>query len=297
MSEKPQDVVIPCERKESLKRLIESYAQALRKAAPYIGEHRMTPAEFEESGLFSAAIERLRGQKAASTSAKKAFIEEVLNYLKDRGLIRSWQFTGAGERHDYRVNLNNQRICVFEAKGCLDGNNTTIYERPPDADEFIIWSLCQNPGSDPRKNAWSGIHTRLGGEIIARRAPPARVDGLIIWDMLCGSAARPCPKIVVDRRQAIRLPSEREVPPPCLYTFPRTTPDSRNNPCPPLGNSGNIGFFQALYRAFGGSPADITDVALEVKMQDSARMRRTSLFRQGEKLASSKWTQLKRVNQ
>ena len=36
----------------------------------------------------------------------------------------------------------------------MDENNTNIFERPPHAHEFIIWSVCTNPGADPQHNAW-----------------------------------------------------------------------------------------------------------------------------------------------
>src|SRR5580658_3838329 len=85
--------------------------------------------------------------------------------------------------------------CDQALKGCLDGNNTTIYERPPHAQEFIIWSLCSNRGADPRHNAWSGIHTRLSADIIERAQ---QVDGVIIWDWVCGTIGRPCPKLRAD---------------------------------------------------------------------------------------------------
>ena len=42
--------------------------------------------------------------------------------------------------------LKTGRVSVVELKGCLDGNNTTIFERPANAQEFIIWSVCTNPG-------------------------------------------------------------------------------------------------------------------------------------------------------
>lgn len=180
--------IIPCKATDGWKEVVAAYAESLQAAAHSIGDHGMTPEQFVESGLFKSAVERLRGQSAASMSVKKAFIANVLEVLKDQGGITSWQFAGAGDRHDYEVLLPNGRICCIEAKGCLDGNNTNIFQRPANADEFVIWSLCQNPGANPRHNAWSGIHTRLSAEIVSRRE---RVDGLVIWDMLCGTAARP----------------------------------------------------------------------------------------------------------
>jgi hypothetical protein len=167
--------IIFCELSVETQRLIADYANALRQIAPSIGTHGMTEDDFWDSGLFQSAVERLRGTQSATTEKKRTFIADILRFMLEQGAISDWKFSGAGERHDYEVYMPGGWLCVIEAKGCLDGNNTNIFERPPNADEFIIWSLCQNPGSNPRHNAWSGIHTRLSAEIIHRRQ---RVDGL-----------------------------------------------------------------------------------------------------------------------
>src|SRR5271165_934827 len=77
-----------------------------------------------------------------------------------------------------------------------------------------------NPGADPRHNAWSGIHTRLSAEIISRSQ---RVDGLDIWDMVCGTFGRPCPKLESDTTRFTVVGPYR-LPPPCIYLFPVTIP-------------------------------------------------------------------------
>jgi hypothetical protein len=92
---------------------------------------------------------------------KREFCRHVLNHMQDRGFIQDWDSAGESNRHDYVVRLKTGRVCVIELKGCLDGNNTNIFERPSNAQEFVIWSVCTNPGADPRLNAWSGVHTRL----------------------------------------------------------------------------------------------------------------------------------------
>ncbi len=184
----PGPPIIPSSLREDWPQVVENYAEALKTAAHSIGAHGLDAHAFEESGLFKSAVERLRGQQAATTSARYGFIRAVLQVLHDRSAIQRYEFVGSRERHDFEVRLNDGRLSCVESKGCLDGNNTNIFVRPPHADEFLIRSLCQNPGADPRHNAWSGIHTRLGGEIIGRGQ---RVDGLIIWDMLCNTIARP----------------------------------------------------------------------------------------------------------
>ena len=170
--------IVFCEISAARREAVQAYAQALKDAAPLIGDHHLTVQEFWESGIFNSAIESLRGTNAASMVNKREFIQAVFEQLKEKGEISSWSFTGSGERYDYEVTMPDGWRSVVETKGCLDGNNTNIFERPPQADEFIIWSLCQNPGADPRKNVKSGIHTRLGAEMIKSQQ---RVDGLIVW--------------------------------------------------------------------------------------------------------------------
>ena len=181
---------------------------------------------------------------------------------------------------------------VFEAKGCLDGNNTNIFQRPPNADEFFIWSLCQNAGADPRHNAWSGIHTRLGPAILADNG---RVDALVIWDMLCGGLARPCPKLL-DPKRAIVLASGRKVPPPCIYLFPRSKPDARNNPNPAVWKLKELPFIQALAKTFGCLKDEVVEIHIHAQMKGADVQRKTTLIRAGVILAESKWTTLKRAS-
>lgn len=254
--------------------------------------HGMTPEQFVESGLFKSAVERIRGQSAATMGVKKAFIAAVLVLLKEQGRIVDWSFAGAGDRHDYEVKLPGGRTCCIEAKGCLDGNNTNIFKRPANADEFIIWSLCQNPGSDPRHNAWSGIHTRLGAEVMSRRE---RVDGLVIWDMLCGTLARPCPKLVANPARAVDV-GGKSLPPPCIYLFPRSIPDARNNPTPPSWQLGDVHFLQVLADAFAVPTPEAISVEIHARMDAANLQRKTRFVRDGTLLHESGWTSIRRAS-
>ncbi|HXM41699.1 MAG TPA: hypothetical protein VN924_10625 [Bryobacteraceae bacterium] len=149
--------VIPCSQKKELRKLIEEYAETLKTEAFKIGTHGLGENEFYNSGVFRGAIERVRGQFSATMREKREFARHVFNYMQDRGFIKEWESVGEANRHDYSIKLPTGRVSVVELKGCMDGNNTLIFERPPHAQEFIIWSLCTNIGGDPRKNAWSGI--------------------------------------------------------------------------------------------------------------------------------------------
>ncbi|MDX8410392.1 MAG: hypothetical protein R8K46_00770 [Mariprofundaceae bacterium] len=274
--------VIPCCLSPETRKRIEDFSEALTANAHAIGGHGLSRKEFDRSGLLRAAIERLRGQQAASMNEKRTFIASKLDAMRDRGAISSWAFSGSADRHDYEIRMPDGRVCVVEAKGCLDGNNTNIFERPPHADEFIIWSLCQNPGADPRHNVWSGIHTRLSAETIHRKV---QVDGLIVWDMLCGTAGRPCPK----------LENVEDAAPPCIYLFPRSISDPRNNPDPPMRRLGESSFLSAMAEAFQCGPKSIHMVRIESRYEENALVRRSTVFRDGEEQKRSRWTELRRA--
>ncbi|MFQ5443198.1 MAG: hypothetical protein ACE5EK_01155 [Nitrospinales bacterium] len=284
--------IIPCEISQERSQRIQDLAEALKSVAPTLISSTMTEEEFWASGIFQAAIEKLRGIRAATTSEKRGFITTVLDYMREKGSISDWSFTGAGERHDYQIKMPGGKLCIVETKGCLDGNNTNIFERPPQADEFIIWSLCQNPGSDPRHNAWSGIHTRLGPEIIHRQQ---KVDGVVIWDMLCGSIRRPCPKLLIHPTRITNIGTTLKVPPPCIYLFPRSIPDPRNNPCPPAWRLENVELLQALVNDFKGEPSDVVEVFIEARMKEANTQRRTRFFRKGEEFSRSNWNTISRA--
>jgi hypothetical protein len=214
-----------------------------------------------------------------------------LNRLEDDGLIKNWNSSGGSNRHDYSVELNSGRFAVIELKGCLDGNNTTIFTRPPHAEEFIIWSVCTNPGADPRRNLWSGIHTRLGAEIIDKAEP---VDGLVVWDMVCGTIGRPCPKLASNPDRMTQLGPYR-LPPPCIYLFPGTIPSPRNNPTPRPHELQDVEFLSLLANAFGVIRDEIYQVQFEARYRGRDLERRTTILRENRSERASDWTPLRRA--
>jgi hypothetical protein len=219
---------------------------------------------------------------------KREFVRDIFDYLQHGGFIKEWAASGSADRHDYEIVLPDQTVVAIEAKGCLDGNNTNIFVRPPNADEFYMWSLCQNPGADPRHNVWSGIHTRLSAEIIDRAE---RVDGLIVWDMLCGTIGRACPK---HPSRAVAV-GKRRIPPPCIYLFPRSIPDPRNNPTPRCWKLKELKFMQILHSVFGGDAQDVTEVRIEADMGGANLRRRTRLVRDGQEVVASEPTAIHRA--
>jgi hypothetical protein len=53
-------------------------------------------------------------------------------------------------------------VAVIGLKGRLDLNNTNIFERRPQSQEFIIPNICTNPGADPetQRPGW-GFRRRI----------------------------------------------------------------------------------------------------------------------------------------
>lgn len=282
---------IPCDRNPEIQKLIETYAEELRRAAPGIGSHGLSPEDFEASGLFRGAIERLRGQFAATMGPKRDFVKTILDDLEARGEIAGWRSAGSENRHDYAVTLRDGRISVIELKGCLDGNNTNIFERPPQAHEFVIWSVCSNAGASPPHNVWSGIHTRLSAEIVHRGE---RVDGLIVWDWVCGATARPCPKLA-GRSERESVVGPYRLPPPCLYLFPATIPSARNNPSPAPQKIGDVAILEILHRVYGGAEDELHAVRITAEQTERDVTRTTEISRGGAIRKTSRATPIKRA--
>ena len=122
--------VIPCELSSETKKTIDDYTISLKDNAPFVGNHGLNEEDFWRSGLFHSAIEKLRGIQAATMEEKRSFVKEALDFLKTKSFITDWRFTGSGERHDYTIQMPDGKTTIIETKGCLDGNNTNIFERP-----------------------------------------------------------------------------------------------------------------------------------------------------------------------
>jgi hypothetical protein len=211
--------------------------------------------------------------------------------MQEHECIIEWKSSGDANRHDYTVVHPSGRITAIELKGCLDGNNTNIFERPPHAHEFIIWSICTNQGADPRHNAWSGIHTRLSAEIILRQQ---RVDGLVFWDWICGTIGRTCPKCIADPRRVTPV-VQYLLPPPCIYVMPSTIASVRNNPRPVAQEINEVHMLNALHQCFGGQEDEVNFVDFEVEHRGAETVRKTRVRRAGEIVRESEFTPMQRA--
>jgi hypothetical protein len=284
--------VIPCEQDLEVRRQIERFAEVLKTQAHTLGDHGLTEKDFYASPIFRGAIQQVRGEFAAAMREKREFVQHVLNHLEDRGFIADWDRAKRGVLHDYVVNLKSGRTAIIDLKGGLDGDNTKIFERPSGADEFVIWSLCTNVGADPRRNAWSGVHTRISAEIITRGQI---VDGLLVWDMMCGTIGRACPKLAkasgADRRTVI---GPFCAPPPCIYVFPASIP-SAEIPSVKAQSLTNVELLAAFHSCFGGHDDEINRVSFDIALHGEGTMRRTTIERGGIVQHSSEMTAIRRA--
>jgi hypothetical protein len=270
--------------------MVHEYVEVLKTQAHTLGAHGLDEREFYNSGLFRGAIDRLRGQIVATMSEKRRFVRAVLTFMRETGYIGGWESAGQANRHDYVVRLLDGRTGVIELKGCMDGNNTIIYERPSHAEEFVVWSVCINLAADPRKNAWSGIHTRIGADLIERQQ---QVDGVIVWDMVCGTVGRPCPKIV-SARERLTAVEQYLLPPPCIYVFPATVASPRNNPKPTAQPLERVQLLKAFHECFGGRPEEVNYVDYEVEYRGMDTVRKTRITRGGVTVSESELIAIKR---
>lgn len=281
--------VIPCEQNKGLRDKVERFAEILKTEAHRLGDHGLDEKEFYNSGLFRGAVERVRGQFSATMREKREFVQHALNHMEDGNFIDGWDLTDDANRNDYIVQLKSGKTAVIDLKGCLDGNNTNIFERPIQADEFVIWSICTNPGADPRRNAWSGIHTRLSAEMITRNQ---RVDGIVLWDMVCGTIGRPCPKLNNPARATEFGPFK--TPPPCIYTFPATIP-SLAMPHAPAQTFDKVELLGAFHACFGGQDDELHQVDFDIGKQGGGLVRKTTIRRAGTVQQESVMTAIRRV--
>ena len=284
--------IVPCEQDAELKAQIEKFAEVLKTEAHKLGKHGLSEKHFYESPIFRGAIEQVRGEFIATTRVKHEFVQHVLNYMQDRRLIANWERAKRGDLHDFVVTMPSDRVAIIDLKGCLDGDNTKLISRPDGADEFVVWSLCTNAGADPRRNAWSGVHTRLGAEFVGRGN---RVDGLIIWDMLCGSAGRECPKIPKIKAEGVTNEvGAYQLPPPCLYLFPAEIP-TVGHPMATAQKLEKVEFLKAFCDCFGGSEDDVNLIDFSVQAFGE-KLKRQTVVRRGTVVQhSSDWTAIRRA--
>jgi len=256
--------------------------------------------------LLRAAVESLRGTASATTEHKQRFSDAVLQHMQDTGAIEGFSFIGTRGRQDYQVTLSDGWQVSIEAKGCPDGNNMTIYERPSWAEEFVIWSQCPHSlRHEPGTGIWKGLATRVLPHVVATGQ---QVDAVVFYDGRCGSDRRRCGKplgVYGDlRAQATEIPGQdgrQWMPPPCIFMLSRTVPHVPSNLEPPLHTPQTCRFPVAMLDAFGVSPGEAPEhlhwAQTELSVRDTTTYVRVTVgprVDSPEPLVQGRWKPLRR---
>ncbi|WP_143688457.1 hypothetical protein [Streptomyces barkulensis] len=278
--------VLACRHDDELREQTEKAKELLRRlneiAPEVLQESDIDPERW--GAVFRATVESIRGKNAADIQEKGAFVEAVLTRCVERGTVGYFEEIKGKGRQDWKVVLPDGTLVALECKGAGDGNNTTIYERPAWANEMVIWS--QNPHSllkQPGESAWSAIANRLFPRIHAE--PKQRVDAYLFWDGRCGSEDRPCPKSygVTDGLREAATPYEAAsgkpsgwLPPPCVFLFPRTAAEVRENSEPPLHTLDTSHFVRAVFDALDVPeslrPAYVNDARIQLTASENGTL-------------------------
>jgi hypothetical protein len=115
----------------------------------------------------------------------------------------------------------------------------------------------------------------------------------MVWDWLCGTISRPCPKLQ-DADHRITTVGPYRLPPPCIYLFPGTIPSVRNNPSPSPQKIGEVQILKAFHECFGGNDRELSHVSFEVQHQGADTLRTTRVRRDGDFVKESGATAIRR---
>jgi hypothetical protein len=152
------------------------------------------PADYHTKRIFRSAVETIRGSFIASSLTQRhQMVADVLTRLVELRKIAGFEPTRKATRHDFTIMLTNRPrvVAALDVKGG-EGNSITITERPPWAQEFLMW--CHLDGSiinQPSQGVHSIVVNRLANDLMRRGKV---VDAIFFKDQLCGSPLRPCPK-------------------------------------------------------------------------------------------------------
>lgn len=185
--------------------------EELAREESFLAGRGLTPQEYTR-GL-PAAIESLRGSKAASSAEKRKFLTDIFQAMLARGLISRLALPDYGDDTVYRLTLDGFGDVAVIQKGCPDGAHSSVrWSAPSWARESYLWWLCSSLNSEPGEHVAKGVN-RLRQRFLS--AAPDTIDGVIFHNNLCGSPERPCPKM--DRGLDL---GDLRTPPPCVYVMP-----------------------------------------------------------------------------
>ncbi|HUZ67086.1 MAG TPA: hypothetical protein VMU56_05420, partial [Beijerinckiaceae bacterium] len=119
--------------------------------------------------------------------------------------------------------------------------------------------------------------------------------GVVVWDMVCATIGRLCPKIVGGATPS-RLTEigPFRTPPACIYLFPSTIP-TEVAPKSSAQEIGDVELLNAFHACFRGQEDEINYVDFDLSVRGSDMVRRTIVRRGGGIQRESKMTAIRRV--
>jgi len=183
----------------------------ISKDPKFLAAYGISSEEYEFA--LPAAIERLRGSRAAGNASRRRFLADLLYTLRQAGVCSDVQSPKYGDDTVYRLAVPELGDVAIIQKGCPDGaHSSTRWSRPDWAREAYIWWLCSSTAHEPGEHVAKGVN-RLKQRFFSDL--PGVIDGVIFHNELCGSPERPCPKMAF-----ALMVGENKVPPPCIYVMP-----------------------------------------------------------------------------
>jgi hypothetical protein len=116
----------------------------------------------------------------------------------------------------------------------------------------------------------------------------------MIWDMVCGTVGRPCPKLAGAPERATAV-AHYMLPPPCIYVLPATIASPRNNPHPVAQSLDEVYLLKAFHECFRGRDEEVNYVDFDEEHRGAETVRRTRIRRAGETVRESNFTAIQRA--
>lgn len=201
---------------EAIVAKVSSILATLADDDAYLATRGLTTDEYRSA--LPAAIEQLRGSRAASNSNRRQFLVAVFEQMRLRGLISRFEMPRYGDDTVYRLSIDGFGDVAVIQKGCPDGAHSSVRWAAPDwAKETYLWWLCSSLSYEPGEHVVKGTN-RLRQRFFSEATDA--LDGVIFHNELCGSSDRPCPK----KDLAITV-DDMSIPPPCIYVMPEHRKD------------------------------------------------------------------------
>ena len=282
-------MILPCKHEERLTKQVQPTIDLLTHMdelhPDVLLQHEIQPVDYHKGLVFRSAIESIRGTySASSTTGREGLVGDVLENLRQRNRIATYQHIKSRRRHDFTVVIERDPDynVAIEVKGG-EGNSINISERPVWAKEFGVWCHLDGAIVNQPAHGAHAIINRLTNDLVRREK---LVDVLFFKDVLCGTRRRPCPKYP-DCEDEIGLKAA-----PDVFLFPQRIP-SLDDPKPPVHTLDTLKLPRMILNLFGvetnAQDQHIWKVHVNVVKLDDGRLRRlVKVLYQGKVVDESK---------